>query len=273
MGNGKCLTMEERVKINCLSEAGLSTKAIAKKICRSRCVVSNYLKNKENYGKNYATRNNQKLSERAKTQIFNSATKPGASSTGICAELQLNVTPRHVRRLLSQNPNLKWSKMATSPKLTARHLAARLEYAKNYMAMGDKWKKVIFSDEKKFNLDGPDGLHYYWRDLRSEPREILSRNFGGGSLMVWAAFSYHGKSKIVFVNGRQTSNDYRLTLENYLLPFAWSTYGLDYVFQQDNARIHVSKLMKSWFSEQNIELLDHPACSPISTQLRTNRGY
>uniref|UniRef100_A0A1I7X3U4 DDE_3 domain-containing protein n=1 Tax=Heterorhabditis bacteriophora TaxID=37862 RepID=A0A1I7X3U4_HETBA len=39
-------------------------------------------------------------------------------------------------------------------------------------------------DEKKFNLDGPDGWHSYWRDLRKEPRHFSTRNFGGGSVTV-----------------------------------------------------------------------------------------
>uniref|UniRef100_A0A1I7XT24 DUF4912 domain-containing protein n=1 Tax=Heterorhabditis bacteriophora TaxID=37862 RepID=A0A1I7XT24_HETBA len=35
----------------------------------------------------------------------------------------------------------------------------------------------------KFNLDGPDGCHFYWRDLRKEPRHFSTRNFGGESVM------------------------------------------------------------------------------------------
>ncbi|CAJ0925848.1 unnamed protein product, partial [Mesorhabditis belari] len=42
---------------------------------------------------------------------------------------------------------------------------------------------VIFSDEKKWNLDGPDGVGYYWRDLRRDPMVFGTRNFGGGPVM------------------------------------------------------------------------------------------
>jgi len=67
---------------------------------------------------------------------------------------------------------------------------------------------VIFSDEKKFNLDGPDGYNGYWRDLRKEPRYFSKRNFGGGSVMVWAAFTHYGKVGIVFTSSRMNSAEY-----------------------------------------------------------------
>uniref|UniRef100_A0A914DN91 Uncharacterized protein n=1 Tax=Acrobeloides nanus TaxID=290746 RepID=A0A914DN91_9BILA len=53
----------------------------------------------------------------------------------------------------------------------------------------DQISVVIWSDEKKFNLDGPDGSRYYWHDPRKEKHVFSRRNFGGGNMMVWAAFS------------------------------------------------------------------------------------
>uniref|UniRef100_A0A8P4FWH5 Tc1-like transposase DDE domain-containing protein n=1 Tax=Dicentrarchus labrax TaxID=13489 RepID=A0A8P4FWH5_DICLA len=34
------------------------------------------------------------------------------------------------------------------------------------------------------------------------------------------------------------------------------------VFQQDNAAVHNARLTKDFFQENNVALLDHPACSP-----------
>ena len=48
---------------------------------------------------------------------------------------------------------------------------------------------VIFSDEKKFNLDGPDGLAYYWHDIRREKQFFEKRQQGSESDMIWGAIS------------------------------------------------------------------------------------
>ena len=39
------------------------------------------------------------------------------------------------------------------------HKEKRLEYVNQYQTMiAKEWRKVVFSDEKKFNLIGPDGF-------------------------------------------------------------------------------------------------------------------
>jgi len=55
---------------------------------------------------------------------------------------------------------------------------------------GGRWNSIIFSDEKKFNLDGPDGYQYYWRDLRKEKETYFTRHSGGGSVMVWVQWQH-----------------------------------------------------------------------------------
>lgn len=66
-------------------------------------------------------------------------------------------------------------------------------FGKNYLTWGKEWENVIWSDEKRFNLDGPDRQEYYWHDLRKEEKFLVSHQQGGGSIMVWAGFGSRGK--------------------------------------------------------------------------------
>ncbi|GBL79290.1 hypothetical protein AVEN_92503-1 [Araneus ventricosus] len=84
---------------------------------------------------------------------------------------------------------------------------------------------LSFSVMKKWNLDGPGGNIKYWHDLRKEPRSFFSRQSGGGSVMVWAAFSFNGQVGLAFLDGRQNSPKYIETLKNHLMPFAENIGG------------------------------------------------
>ena len=55
--------------------------------------------------------------------------------------------------------------------------------------MPDSGKKVCFTDEKRWYLDGPDGNTMYWADRRLT-RDVFSKRVNGGnSIMVWAGIS------------------------------------------------------------------------------------
>ena len=110
--------------------------------------------------------------------------------------------------------------MKPTLKLTKRHHTARLEWAKQKLKDCTYSDRIIFQDEKRFTLDGPDGCKYYWHDNRLEARTFYSRQIGGGGIMVWGGFSAKGLTSLATLNGRQNSFDYQDTLTNHLLPFA-----------------------------------------------------
>jgi hypothetical protein len=58
----------------------------------------------------------------------------------------------------------------------------------------------VFSGEKKFNLDGPDGFSYYWHDLRNEKLIFSKRTQGGCSVMIWGGFGSKGKTELEFID-------------------------------------------------------------------------
>ena len=58
------------------------------------------------------------------------------------------------------------------------HVQKRLKFAKDHINWEKEWESVVFSDEKKFNLDGADGYRSCWHDLRKE-LDIFSKRQQG----------------------------------------------------------------------------------------------
>jgi hypothetical protein len=130
------------------------------------------------------------------------------------------------------------------------------------MSWTSEWDSVVFSDEKKFNQDCPDGFSSYWHDLRKKQKSRFSRNFGGGSIMIWAGLSAVERTILAKISARMSSSDCSELLEDILVPFTDDIMQGEFVFQQDNASIHVSKHSKKFFHDKSITLLDWPARSP-----------
>jgi transposase len=262
MPRGKYLNSPEKAVIKSLSKRGASSRDIALEIGRSKTVVNNFLAKGDDYGKKAKTAGNTKITQRQKQQLLSLASKGKHSVMEIVRELDLPIKKTAAWNIIKQSGRLKYSKRQKTPALTQQHIAARLAWAQQYMPWTTEWTNVVFSDEKKFNLDGPDGYQHYWHDLRKEPQLCTRRNFGGGSLMLWAGFSMYGKTPLAKCDTRMNSQKYIDMLDDVLIPFTDDLMDGDFVFQQDNAAIHVSRLSKTWFEDKDIELLDHPPCSP-----------
>jgi transposase len=262
MGRGKQLSVEETSAIKAYKDCGQSNRQIALKLGRSEHCIRNYYKLMENYGKNWKSKGNMKVNERTKKHIFHNAVNNHMNSADIKAQMQLPITSRRVRQILHQNPLAGWCKRVSKPNITPLHAKARLAFARQHMAWTDAWYNVVFTDEKKFNLDGPDGSQYYWHDLRKEPEKCFTRNFGGGTVMVWGGFSFNGTLPLAWISTRMTAGNYTDMLEISLIEHAEQLMGPDFIFQQDNAAIHRAKHTKKWLQDRNIVSLEWPARSP-----------
>nr|CCA26459.1 protein Y6B3B.8 putative [Albugo laibachii Nc14] len=97
---------------------------------------------------------------------------------------QFPVSVRTVQRCLENTPWLKFKKLHRGPMLKPQHVRARLDWAYENSDLNDFWwANVMFSDEKKRNMDGPDG-YKQWIDTRAKQSVLIRRHSGVGSVMV-----------------------------------------------------------------------------------------
>ena len=158
--------------------------------------------------------------------------------------------------------NVEYSKGQKAPSWKEHHIKARFSWAKKYVSFGEKWSDIVFTVEKKWNLDGPNVFHCYWHDLRKEKKIFKKRQSGGGSVMTWGAFGSNGIFKLVLISGNMNSKQYTDMFTEHFLEDFFCIAGNWAIFQQDNAPIHVSRHSKAFFSDKNVVLMDWPALSP-----------
>lgn len=264
MGAGKPLSEAEKAKISALRDYNnMSARQIAREVGRGKDVVGNFLKDRDNYGKNYVKGRPSLLSNGTKRLLLRSAANSTKSAKRLKAENNLPVGVRRVQQILHDSKFLVYKKMAHKPMLSKNNVKGRMKFALDHYLWTNEWRQIIFSDEKKFNLDGPDGLAHYWHDLRTKPRMFSTRQSGGGSVMVWGAIGYLKKMPLSFISTRMNAVRYQEMIRPYFPAYGFECAGRNWQLQQDNAPIHVARTTKAYFQEHGINLFeDWPSKSP-----------
>jgi hypothetical protein len=74
--------------------------------------------------------------------------------------------------------------------------------------------------------------------------------------MVWAGFGKGGKTNLAFPTGLMKTNDCQDLLDTQILPIREAIGSPFWIFQQDNATIHVANSTWEWFLENGVHVID-----------------
>ena len=109
------------------------------------------------------------------------------------------------------------------------------------------------------------GEHIYMENiytLNSDSHIRNKRQCGGGSVMVWMMVMPNNLLSFSIISCKFCSEDNIKLLEDKALPIIMLNFGNNLIFQQDNASVHCSKLLQSFFEKSKISVLSWPAKSP-----------
>lgn len=273
MARSKTVSVEIRSRIIQFYKQGVKQCVIAKNLLLTESTVSRIIKRFCATGNVVPIKNTgrpRKTIARVDRKIINiSENAPFTSSSKIKGILEesggIRISDRTIRRRLVEG-GLRSYKAVKKPLLRKKNVSARLQFALEHIAWTfDDWKKVVFSDESKFNLFGSDGAV----KVRRPKSERLNKKYtvptvkhGGGSVLVWGCFSGFGIGPLHRIRGKMDRFMYKDILNNILVPYTDEVMPLTFVFQHDNDPKHTSKFVKEWLKNEKIKVLKWPAQSP-----------
>ena len=130
------------------------------------------------------------------------------------------ISARTIQRRLKQM-GLMARTPAKKPLLNQRMKKARLNWAKNKENWGrSEWSRVIFSDESKFNLIGPDVC----LKVRRRKGERYSQNCCVSTIkhspyvMIWGCISKYKTESLIMLQGMVNAEKYKETILSGLVP-------------------------------------------------------
>ncbi|UYV67847.1 hypothetical protein LAZ67_5002219 [Cordylochernes scorpioides] len=151
------------------------------------------------------------------------------------------VSARTIRRRLQQS-RLSATRPFLRLPLSQNHKRLRRQWCDERRMWMAEWNEIVFTDEQRFCLQHHDGRIRVWRhrEERMLTSCVMHRHTGPApGIMVWGGIGYHSRTPLVRIP---------------VLPTA--------IFQQDDARSHVARIVQRYFVNRQIELLAWPARSP-----------
>lgn len=158
----------------------------------------------------------------------------------------------------AHNRGLRPFRQRRTSRLTERHKAQRLEFAKS--TKNKDWSVVIFSDEHKFKqFKGGNPAHdiVWGKSVDEVPVQEVER--WGLTVDAWAGISSKGKTNLVTYEGTLDAIGYQHILEEALLPAATEMFEDEehgWELQHDKATSHTAKSTMRFLEDNGIAVVD-----------------
>ena len=186
---------------------------------------------------------------------------PLLSAPQLAKSVGLTVSSQTIRNELHRN-QFHNARLKPVEAISPKNKEKRLEFARKYITWTkEEWSKVIFTDEKKWNLIGNDGYVSAWLSNHSEYHREEVQHLKQ-SVMTWGVISAEKTIVIVRIDERINGPTYCDMLETCFFDSAEVVLPPDFVFQQDNATAHVCRHTTSYLENREISVLSWPPQSP-----------
>ncbi|GFW63963.1 transposable element Tcb2 transposase [Trichonephila clavipes] len=124
----------------------------------------------------------------------------------------------------------------------------------------------LMTDESRFSLECDTRRVLVWRDrgTRNNPAFVRERSqYRRAGWMVWGGISIGGRTDLHIIrNGTLTGRRYAdEILRPHVIPYAGAIRD-SFVFQDDNGRPHIARLVENMLEAETIQRMEWPACSP-----------
>jgi len=223
-----------------------------------KVVLDDYKKDKGKPGPTPKTtrRDERKLKKTTSRMLRNGERVTARKIQNECGLLHLSLRTVQ-RRLAASNSYGKAKKRIV---LWREHKRLRQQIAEEWIVSPPDWNTLIFTDEKRFNSDGPDSW-MSWMP-KNAPISRNRRQQGGPSLQVWGALLPNAMLIVFQLPQRSDSSGFMQFMQNEALPTIRNIFGDSFVLQQDNAATHCSRYSREKFAELGVQLLPWPSRSP-----------
>ena len=154
-------------------------------------------------------------------------------------------------RLVLRNNGCNGRVARKKPYINSVNKNKRINFAKKYKSTDISfWKKVLFTDESKFNIFRSDEHSYVCRKPNEELKEKNLKTtvkHGAGSVLVWGCMSASGVGELCIIDGIMDQKKYLSILKQNLRPSV-EKLGIQDTFQfyQDNDPKHKAHTVRMW---------------------------